>query len=78
MKRWMIRACFECDTGVLFTTETLENYGLDVGSVWPRVLARKPPTSELFRSSVSSSGTSKIDEKLSEELADFHDASANM
>ena len=74
----MIRACFECDAGALFNTETLEKYGLDVGSVWPRVVARQPPTPEVFRSSVSLSGTSKIAENLSEELADIHDASANM
>ncbi|KAI1852717.1 hypothetical protein JX265_003205 [Neoarthrinium moseri] len=33
--RWMIRQCFECDTGILFDTARLAEYGLDVHTLWP-------------------------------------------
>ena len=33
--RWMIRQCFECDTGILFNTTTLAEIGLDVHTLWP-------------------------------------------
>lgn len=33
--RWMIRQCFECDTGILFDTERLAQLGLDVHGLYP-------------------------------------------
>jgi hypothetical protein len=33
--RWMIRQCFECETGILFHTAALAEIGLDIGNVWP-------------------------------------------
>jgi hypothetical protein len=33
--RWMIRQCFECDTGIMFDTAALAEQGLDVESLWP-------------------------------------------
>jgi hypothetical protein len=33
--RWMIRQCFECETGILFATAALAKNGIDIGSVWP-------------------------------------------
>jgi len=38
--RWMLRQCFECDTGILFDTGRLAEQGLDVATMWPRY--RKP------------------------------------
>jgi hypothetical protein len=43
--RWMIRQCFECDTGILFDTAALVEIGLDIYSLWPVCkTATKPPT----------------------------------
>ncbi|KAF2752802.1 hypothetical protein EJ05DRAFT_515388 [Pseudovirgaria hyperparasitica] len=33
--RWMIRQCFECDTGILFSTSALAEQGLDLSTLWP-------------------------------------------
>jgi len=33
--RWMIRQCFECDTGILFDTAALAEQGLDIDTLWP-------------------------------------------
>lgn len=33
--RWMIRQCFECNTGILFSTAALAETGIDVPTVWP-------------------------------------------
>ncbi|TGJ79433.1 hypothetical protein E0Z10_g9320 [Xylaria hypoxylon] len=33
--RWMIRQCFECDTGILFDMARLAEQGLDVVNLWP-------------------------------------------
>jgi hypothetical protein len=33
--RWMIRQCFDCDTGILFKTAVLAEQGLDVMNMWP-------------------------------------------
>ncbi|KAE9367128.1 hypothetical protein N431DRAFT_418257 [Stipitochalara longipes BDJ] len=41
--RWMIRQCFECETGILFTTAALAESGIDVGSVWPVYQIPKKP-----------------------------------
>ena len=48
--RWMIRQCFECDTGVIFHSTSLAEKGLDVETLFPkyRRLARpavEPPPS---------------------------------
>jgi hypothetical protein len=41
--RWMIRQCFECETGILFTTAMLAENGLDIRSVWPLYQTPKKP-----------------------------------
>jgi len=41
--RWMIRQCFECETGILFTTAMLAENGLDIRSVWPVYQTPKKP-----------------------------------
>jgi hypothetical protein len=41
--RWMIRQCFECDTGILFDTACLANVGLDVHKLWPAYQPLEPP-----------------------------------
>lgn len=33
--RWMIRQCFECETGIIFNTAPLAETGIDVLTVWP-------------------------------------------
>lgn len=33
--RWMLRQCFECNTGILFDTAWLVEHGLDIHSLWP-------------------------------------------
>ncbi|KAI9702716.1 MAG: hypothetical protein M1820_006100 [Bogoriella megaspora] len=33
--RWMIRQCFQCNTGIVFDTASLAEQGLDVHSLWP-------------------------------------------
>ncbi|KAI1279002.1 hypothetical protein F5Y07DRAFT_60082 [Xylaria sp. FL0933] len=39
--RWMLRQCFECDTGILFDMARLAEQGLDVTNLWPEY---QPPT----------------------------------
>ncbi|CAL3970510.1 unnamed protein product [Diplocarpon coronariae] len=41
--RWMLRQCFECDTGIRFSTVALARTGLDVPALWPRYAAPPPP-----------------------------------
>ncbi|KAG6864127.1 hypothetical protein C0991_012247 [Blastosporella zonata] len=41
--RWMIRACFEADTGIMFISESLKTVGLDPASLYPYVQKRPPP-----------------------------------
>ncbi|KFY27869.1 hypothetical protein V493_03250 [Pseudogymnoascus sp. VKM F-4281 (FW-2241)] len=38
--RWMIRQCFECETGIIFNTAPLAETGIDVLTVWP--IYKKP------------------------------------
>ncbi|KAI5477285.1 hypothetical protein MNV49_006506 [Pseudohyphozyma bogoriensis] len=77
--RWMIRACFECETGILFRTESLQKYGMDVDTVWPRCVPRQPETPDYFSSSSPSSSASSLKEgKIDEHLSDFYDATANI
>lgn len=33
--RWMLRQCFECKTGIIFSTAALAEVGLDVRTLWP-------------------------------------------
>ncbi|CAO1633885.1 unnamed protein product [Sympodiomycopsis kandeliae] len=40
--RWMLRQAFLCDTGILFRSDVLAEHGLDVDTLYPRVLQRKP------------------------------------
>lgn len=42
--RWMIRQAFECDTGVIFKTKVLAEYGLDVHTLWPKYERLKVPS----------------------------------
>ncbi|PVH79272.1 hypothetical protein DL98DRAFT_461268 [Cadophora sp. DSE1049] len=53
--RWMIRQCFECNTGILFSTAALAETGIDVPTVWPvykqtrkPVVGPSPCTVELY------------------------------
>jgi hypothetical protein len=41
--RWMLRQCFECDTGILFDTIHLARQGLDVETLWPIYQQRSRP-----------------------------------
>ncbi|KAI1177916.1 hypothetical protein F4777DRAFT_539740 [Nemania sp. FL0916] len=43
--RWMIRQCFECDTGIMFDTAQLAEQGLDVLSLYPDYRPAVKPTS---------------------------------
>ncbi|KAF4548372.1 Hypothetical protein D9617_28g064780 [Elsinoe fawcettii] len=33
--RWMLRQCFECDTGIIFKIHCLAEQGIDVHTLWP-------------------------------------------
>ncbi|KAI5366442.1 Putative alpha/Beta hydrolase [Septoria linicola] len=33
--RWMIRQCFECDTGIIFKSRMLAEEGIDIHTLWP-------------------------------------------
>jgi len=41
--RWMIRQCFECNTGIMFYSGTLVEVGLDVPTLWPVYKTPKKP-----------------------------------
>ncbi|OBT79918.1 hypothetical protein VF21_01549 [Pseudogymnoascus sp. 05NY08] len=41
--RWMIRQCFECETGIIFNTAPLAETGIDVLTVWPIYKAPTKP-----------------------------------
>lgn len=41
--RWMIRQCFECNTGIIFKTKILAEHGLDVHTLWPKYERLKEP-----------------------------------
>lgn len=41
--RWMIRQCFECNTGILFGTASLAETGLDVPTLFPVYQEVKKP-----------------------------------
>ncbi|POS83721.1 hypothetical protein EPUL_002963, partial [Erysiphe pulchra] len=41
--RWMIRQCFECNTGIIFKTAGLAETGIDIHSVWPVYKVPKRP-----------------------------------
>ncbi len=41
--RWMIRQCFECDTGIIFGTKALAEQGLDLHMLWPRYTKLEVP-----------------------------------
>lgn len=41
--RWMIRQCFECDTGIIFKTHRLAEEGIDVHSLYPLYTALERP-----------------------------------
>jgi uncharacterized protein (DUF2235 family) len=50
--RWMIRQAFECNTGIIFKSKTLAEFGLDVHTLWPKYSslgapAHGPPPSYL-------------------------------
>lgn len=34
--RWMIRQAFECNTGIIFKTKMLAEFGLDIHTLWPK------------------------------------------
>lgn len=41
--RWMIRQAFECNTGIIFKTAVLAEYGLDVHTLWPKYKGLSAP-----------------------------------
>jgi hypothetical protein len=41
--RWMLRQCFDCDTGILFNTAALADQGLDIHTLWPTYQPPKEP-----------------------------------
>jgi hypothetical protein len=43
--RWMIRECFETNTGILFEADKLRDFGLNPSSLWPIVPKKKRPGS---------------------------------
>jgi len=52
--RWMIRQAFECNTGIVFKTSVLAEFGLDVHTLWPiyrnlSIPSQWPPPSLLDR-----------------------------
>ncbi|KPI39710.1 uncharacterized protein AB675_3576 [Cyphellophora attinorum] len=44
--RWLIRQCFECNTGIIFNTDALAEQGIDVHLLWPRYQPLQVPTME--------------------------------
>jgi uncharacterized protein (DUF2235 family) len=42
--RWMIRQCFAANTGIIFKTRKLAEFGLDVHRLWPSYEALSPPS----------------------------------
>ena len=42
--RWMLRQCFECNTGILFDTASLAEQGLDIHSLYPLYEAPVQPS----------------------------------
>ncbi|KAI1160795.1 hypothetical protein F5B18DRAFT_487154 [Nemania serpens] len=42
--RWMIRQCFDCNTGILFDMARLAEQGLDVVNLWPEYQELTKPT----------------------------------
>lgn len=56
--RWMIRQAFECNTGIIFKTTVLAEYGLDVHTLWPEykslpIPSHSPPPSVLEKYDVN-------------------------
>lgn len=41
--RWMLRQCFECNTGILFSTAALAEAGIDVPTLYPIYQKTKKP-----------------------------------
>lgn len=41
--RWMVRQAFDCNTGIIFKTKALAEFGLDVHTLWPRYSQLKAP-----------------------------------
>lgn len=50
--RWMIRQCFDCETGILFNASVLAEMGLDLQSLWPKYHAAVRPDSNLCQAIV--------------------------
>ena len=41
--RWMIRQCFDCNTGIVFHTHRLAEEGLDIHTLWPMYTSLSKP-----------------------------------
>jgi hypothetical protein len=41
--RWMLRQCFECNTGILFSTAALAEAGIDIPTIYPLYQKLKKP-----------------------------------
>jgi len=42
--RWMIRQCFECDTGIIFKSHRLAEEGIDIQTLYPTYRSLERPT----------------------------------
>ncbi|KAM0748030.1 hypothetical protein T439DRAFT_328684 [Meredithblackwellia eburnea MCA 4105] len=50
--RWMLRACFLCDTDIIFSTKVLASLGLHPAHLYPLLLHREPPRTASLAPSV--------------------------
>lgn len=66
--RWMIRQCFECDTGILFDMARLAEHGLDVATLWPEYRAQR----------LDGWATAATDGKISREDPSTHSEALNV
>lgn len=78
--RWMIRQCFECDTGICFDMAMLCEMGMDVHTLWPVVKpVTKPPTGpsphvvEKYNSAIGTKGTTFPPLQLRSAFLNFQD-----
>lgn len=58
--RWMLRQCFECDTGILFNTGALAETGIDIPTLWPLYRTPKKPVVGPAPSTVSAFETGSL------------------
>lgn len=61
--RWMIRQCFECNTGIMFKTKPLAEEGLDIHSLWPDYHETTVPSSKPTEQMIETFKAGKIPPK---------------